>query len=250
MGHVNPALDPRQLGADGQFLRGQELLDLARQLYGDTLLLQFSCGKESIALWLWLREAAPDLTIVPYWMYLVPDLGYQARALDYYESYFGCHIRRLPHPALYQMLNSTAWQPPETLAVLAALRLQEYDFADIENLLAADLGLDQPLIAVGIRAKDYLERLRLVNQMGVIGFGRRRFLYAIWDWSIQQVGQAILDAGIKLPVDYQMFGRTVTALNYRRLVEVKRRYPEDYQKILDWFPLIEAEVFRYERLAA
>ena len=53
-----------------------------------------------------------------------------------------------------------------------------------------------------------------------------------------------------LPVDYHMFGRTFDGIDYRFLAPLKKNRPADYQKVLDWFPLAEMEVWRYERAQA
>jgi len=246
---ANPDVDQRQCYPNGEYLAGSDLVDLVRKLAGDRLLLSFSTGKDSIAAWLYLRE---HFDIVPYYLHLVPGLGYVERALAYYEQVFDQKIIQLPHPLFYRMLTDFAWQTPETVATIRALDLPDYDLADVDDVVARDCGLTDPFCAMGIRAKDNLERRRLIQQMGVVGISsrsnRRRFYYPIWDWSVAQVAQIIKSHGLKLPEEYEMFGRTVVALNYRRLVEVKRRYPEDYRRILEWFPLAELELFRYERI--
>ena len=180
-------------------------------------------------------------------------MSWEDESLAYYEEFFGQQIMRLPHPAFYWMLNKLQWMTPETVAVIRAMKLPYYNFATMDNLIAMEHGLSEPFCAMGIRQCDGLERRRLIQQMGVVGIGersRRRFYYPIWDWNIEQISRAILKAGVRLPADYNLFGRTVVALNYRRLREIKRQFPADYARILEWFPLAELEIFRYEQVGA
>jgi hypothetical protein len=239
-------VDLRQCYEDGSYLAGQDLLDFVKAERGDTLLLSFSRGKDSIAAWLYLRD---HFTIVPYYLYLVPGMSWEEESLTYYEEVFGQHIIRLPHPLFYKLLNDFVWQTPETVATIRALDLPTYAYADVDDLLANAHGLDAPFCAMGIRSKDNLDRRRLIQQKGVVGLtGRRRFFYPIWDWNVQQVGELILAHGVKLPADYAMFGRTVVAMTYRRLKEIRNRFPADFARILDWFPLAGLELFRYEQV--
>lgn len=80
----------------------------------DDLILYFSCGKDSIAMWLYLQDKG--FTIHPVYLYTVPGLRSDDENLAYYESFFGCHIMRFPHPLFYQMLNNLVYQPPERVA--------------------------------------------------------------------------------------------------------------------------------------
>ena len=247
----NPEVDKRQCYPDGSYLRGVDLVNFVKAERGDTVLLSFSRGKDSIATWLYLRENGFE--IVPFFMYLVPHMSWEDESLAYYEEFFGQQIMRLPHPAFYWMLNKLQWETPETVAVIRAMKLPYYNFATMDNLIAMEHGLSEPFCAMGIRQCDGLERRRLIQQMGVVGIGersRRRFYYPIWDWNIEQISRAILKAGVRLPADYNLFGRTVVALNYRRLREIKRQFPADYARILEWFPLAELEIFRYEQVGA
>lgn len=241
----NPVVDQRQCYPNGEYLSGQDLIDFVRSERGDTILLSFSGGKDSVAMWLYLRE---HFNIIPYYLYLVPGMSYVDCALRYYEDYFGVHVLRLPHPEFYRMLNAHVWQTPETVATIRALDLPNFTYADVDDLIADEYGLINPFCAIGMRRADGLQRRRLIDQMGVVGYKSRRFFYPLWDWKVADVGHIIKRHNLKLSPEYNMFGRTVVALNYRRLREIKKYYPADYDIILMWFPLAELEIFRYEQV--
>ena len=241
------------------YLKGIDLLNLATKTRGNKMLLSFSRGKDSLAMWLYLREH--DVEIVPYTMYVVPDLGYQERALQYYEKYFDTKIYRLPHPHFYYLLQNGKYMPPNQVGVMNSITTmvvaRDYNMTFIDEVVAYDSGLIDPLpwYAMGMRRADNLPRMRLIEQSGVMGSfdddsDSRRFFYPIWDWKISDICDILLRYDIKLPVDYELFGwrGTTETISYRRLIQVKNRYPEDFEKMLHWFPLLDSQMFRYEQL--
>ncbi len=235
------------MSPDGWPLPSEELIPIVRENAGNRLLLSFS-GRDSLAAWLYLREHGFEL--IPYWCYSVPGLSYDTQMLDYYEREMGVHIIRLPHPRLYEHLGAGSWQPLENWRVLYWSRLPRYDFADIEQLLARQFGLgDNYLSVVGIKASDNLMRLRLIRQMGPIGTKRRHYYYAIWDWKTADVKEHIQRHGMKLSRAYLHYGSTGDIIEYYWLAYLRDNLPDDYQKVLDLFPLADLELFRYEKVA-
>ncbi len=235
------------MGDDGMPLPSPELVPIARQIAGDRLLLSFS-GRDSLAAWVFCREAGFEL--IPYWCYTVPGLSYDEQMLEYYERVFDTHIIRLPHPRTYELLRTGAWQPLENWRVLYWSQLPHVEFADIEDRLAKqfDLGPNY-LCAVGIKAADNLMRMRLIRQMGPIGVKRRRYYYPVWDWKTADVKACLQSHGLKLSRSYLYFGSTGDGVEYEWLRYLRDNLPEDYQKVLDVFPLADLELFRYEQVA-
>jgi hypothetical protein len=252
MSELKDWVDRRQCYPGGEdFLIGQDLLDLAREWRGNNVLLSFSRGKDSVATWLYLRENGFE--ILPYTLYVVPGLGYQERALKYYEDFFGQHIMRLPHPHFYYLLNNGVWMPPTDWATIKAFDLPSSDtlsFATVDNLVANDAGWTDPMpwCAMGMRRADNLMRMTLIDQCGVMGSRARRFFYPIWDWKIDDVCEIIDRYDAAIAVDYELFGwrGTTETMSYRRLKRVRDHYPEDWEKMLEWFPLLDSQMFRYE----
>lgn len=230
-----------------ELIPSHELVNQVRSEVDD-LILYFSCGKDSIAMWLWLRQF--DFRIHPVYLYTVPGLRSDAENLAYYEQLYGQHIMRMPHPLMYQMLNDLVYQPPERAAQLLACDLPNFKFADIDQVIATGYLAGRPYYAaMGMRMADNLDRRMMMYQNGVLGSKSRRFYYAIWDWKIEQVSAIIHENKVKLPRAYQAIGRTVAAIDYFYMRPFREMYPDDYEKILEWFPLLEAEFYRYERLA-
>jgi hypothetical protein len=169
-------------------------------------------------------------------------------AIDYYEDFFDTPIMRLPHPLFYNMVRTGAYQEPHVVGTVDWLQLPRFDFADLDSIVAAYSGLDpeRTLCAVGFRATDNIDRRNLIIQKGAIGTLRRKYYYGIWDWNVQQVADIIREHDVALPADYLHWGRTIAAFDYQFLKPLKEHYPADYERVKTWFPLIDAEMFRYE----
>ena len=228
---------------DGKPLPGEGVIDLVRQ-ETDTILMSFSCGKDSIAAWLAIRDKFPN--IVPFYMQLIPDLEFVDESLAYYEKVFGCKILKLIHPSLYRMLNYAVWQPPDRLRFLDAANIPMFDYDMLNEMIIEDQGLpDHTFVCAGVRAADSPNRRSAINQYGAINW-KRRYFYPVWDMVKDELISLISSSGIKLPVDYRLFGRSFDGIDYRFLKPLKDNFPIDYQRILEWFPLAELELMRYE----
>lgn len=196
-------------------------------------------------MWLYLR---PHFKIVPYFLFHIPGLSYVESSLAYYEDYFEQHIYRMPHPALYDMFTTGAYQPVHRVSIIDGMRLPQFEYADIEDILCARLKLGKIFSAVGMRTADNIQRYTMITQVGPLGFKRRRWYYAIWDWNVAQVSEIIKRHGVKLAPEYSTMGRTIASFQYQELRALKDNYPADFEKFREWFPLIDLEFFRYEQV--
>lgn len=212
------------------------------------IFLAFSCGKDSIAAWLALRKwgGIKDCNIIPYYMFLVPNLSFINNSLDYFEQFFQTKIKRIPHPSLYRMINNLVFQPPENCSIIERCCFTEPSFDDILARMSREMGFsEQPIAVNGVRCCDSIYRRLSIERHGPL-HGKK--CSAIWNWNKAKTMGIIKDFKCKLPVDYDsdMFGRSFDGIDYRFLEPVRRRFPDDYQKILDLFPMADLELFRRE----
>ncbi len=212
----------------------------------DQVILAFSCGKDSIGAWLQLRRFFRR--IVPYYCYLIPDLEFVERSLAYYEDFFETKICRLPHPSLYRMLNNLVFQAPENCAIIEEMDLPDIDYGDIREVVVKDNEMPRSTyVANGTRLVDSLARRIAMKRFGPINRREKKF-YPIFDWRKERLTDELRRAGVRLPVDYLMFGRSFDGIDYRFLKPVADKFPKDYKKILEIFPLAELELRRREFL--
>lgn len=227
--------------------------DVVRQVRdesGSKTVLSFSRGKDSLGAYLAIRDHFDE--IIPYHLYLVPGLSFVDESLDYYErKVFGRKIINLPHPSFYRWLNNYTLMPPSHAAVIAAAQLPNFTYLDILDWVckAENLDREKVLVASGVRAADSPIRRVSFTSHGCISYTQRQY-YPVWDWNKERLVSEIERSGIALPDDYMLFGRTFDGIDYRFLKPLKDKHPDDYRRILEWFPLAEAEIWRYERGAA
>lgn len=210
----------------------------------DTAILAFSTGKDSIAAWLQLRKYFKR--VVPYYCYFVPHLEFVEDSLRYYEDFFGCHIYRLPHRSFFRFLRYGIYQPPHRLHILEKDAIDDNAYNDeiIGDIVRTCARLpDNAYAAVGVRMADSPYRRIGIQTHGAINHNAKRF-YPVYDWKKEDLIKAFDESGVKLPVDYRMFGRTFDGLDYRFLKPLREWYPEDYQRVLDWYPFADLEIAR------
>lgn len=211
----------------------------------DTVFLAFSGGKDSVASFLRLREFFPK--IIPIFHYWLPDLEFVEKSLAYYEDFFQTRIVRLPHPGLSQMLRYGTFQPPERCQICEFWNLDDADFREQCDYVAEDHGIDpdNAWMAVGLRSADSVRRLTYFQKYGTVNERTRKF-YPIAEYRKPDLIAAFQSANIKLSAEYAVMPRSFDGLTIDYLRGVREHYPRDWQRILEWFPLIEAEFFRVE----
>ncbi|OCG77375.1 phosphoadenosine phosphosulfate reductase [Gilliamella sp. Nev6-6] len=225
-------------------LSGLETIQAVREKQNKTL-LAFSTGKDAIAAWLAIREHFDE--VIPYYLYLIPDLEFVEESLSYYEKFFGVKIARLPHPTLHRWLNELIHQPPQNCLCIEQARLPDFDYIHIQQAMVQMHKLpSETLVADGVRAADSPMRRVAMLKHGTISYNQLKY-HPIWDWKKRDLIDCFNKHKIKLSIDYKLFGRSFDGLDLRFLMPLKKHLPNDYKKILEWFPLAELEIFRYER---
>ncbi|MCU1680178.1 MAG: phosphoadenosine phosphosulfate reductase [Amycolatopsis sp.] len=227
------------IAIDGITPSAQIRADIAAE--GKPVLLGFSRGKDSLAAWLAMREAG--IEVVPYHLNLVPGLAFVEESLKFYEDFFGTRVVNLPHPTFYRWLNAFVFQPPERCAIIEAAQFPEPTYQEIADAVRDDTGHPGAWNADGVRAADSPNRRMAMVTHGPVREQLRR-VSIVWDWRIADVREILARHSCPLPPEYEWFGRSFDGLDHRFTDPIRRHAPEDYQRILDWFPLTDLEVFR------
>jgi hypothetical protein len=220
--------------------------ELADDQGGDAFVLAFSGGKDSVAMALALQAEGYDLYPVAY--IEVPGLSFIDDTLNYYERtlFNGRRIVRALHPNTANHLMAGEMQPPHRLAVCEAMSFDMTD-VDIQQRVVVENKLpEDTMAAVAIRANDNMFRRKIIAVNGPVAVKKNQF-YAIWDWGIDRMIEIINKSGLSLASDYLIWPHNFTS-HPRFYVMLKEHFPDDWKRLLEWFPLAEAEVFRYERM--
>ena len=212
------------------------------------VVLAFSRGKDSIAAWVALRDAGIDVR--PFYLYSIPGLmAFERASLDYFAETFGCPIPVYPHPGLYRQLRNNVFQPPDRWRPIAAAGLPNLTHELVNAGVRADYHLDPDAwVCDGVRAADSLVRRAAISRHGAFRPTTGK-CSPIWDHTKAETMALIAGAGIDLPVDYAWFGRSFDGLDHRFLGPLAQHAPDDYARVLDWFPMADAELFRAEMIS-
>lgn len=203
------------------------------------IVVSFSGGKDCVAAWQALRESGANVVAAVY-LYLVPGLSFVESHLDRCERQFGVAIERWPHPSLNRMLRNGVFQPPTHRRASDALPSWTMPRMDkwVQRRWPGSL------LALGARVTDNLTR-RVASKHHHAEYNRkRRTLWPIYDWTTEQTIEAVRRSGCRLSAEYRMFGRTFDGVHHQYLEPIREHYPDDYAKILRWFPMADMEFTR------
>lgn len=214
-------------------------------LENGTAICSFSMGKDSIGAAIQMQRYFERVEYV--FLYMVPGLEFQEQALSYYEAKFGKKIKRMPNPSFYRQMNALMYQPPMNVDILDDLNLYEATYDEVFAAAKHDFKIqDSTFVGVGVRAPDSLARRTTIKQTGGVNRKRKQF-FPVFDWNAQRLASEIRQSGIKLPIDYKIWGRSFDGFDHRFLKPLKDNFPKDYEKVREFFPLIALELKRYEK---
>jgi len=205
----------------------------------------FSRGKDSIASYYQLKKYFKKIHLV--YKYRVPDLKFVEESLQYFEDKFQREIIRIPHPAFYKQINGFLFQSPETALLIQQLGLPTQQPADYDKFLPIDLNCPNAFIATGIRLNDSPIRRHVINKHGALNDKKKTF-YPIYDWTNEDIRKCLIENDVKLPIDYDIWGKSMDGLDYRFIKPLKEHLPEDYEQCKKFFPLLDLEILRYDNI--
>lgn len=204
----------------------------------------FSLGKDSLACALILKDL--NIDFIPFYFFHVPDIDFIKKQIDYYESVFKREIIQMPHPMLYDRLRHQDYQFKLVANEMANIDFPKMTFEDLINIHLIDENDDGEYYdVVGMRSSESFNRRMFFKKNGAI-HDKNKKIYPIHNWKNQDVKDYIASKNIKLTDDYNIWNRSWDGLKYQFLFGVKDNYPNDYEKIKDFFPLIDLELKRYE----
>lgn len=214
---------------------------------GRPVLLAFSCGKDSLGAWCALRDAG--IEVIPAYLWYLPDLAFVEEELGHYEELFGTRIHRYPHPSFYRWVSEGVYQTPARLRAIAELDVVAPDYDQTWAAIRDDLGLPQDTwVADGVRAADSIVRRASFVRNGVMKRTTRK-VSPIADMLKAELMDLLDRHGVGLPCDYRIWGRSFDGIDYRFVEPMRRELPEDFARVREWFPLVDAELVRGAELA-
>lgn len=205
---------------------GTVLFDTVRtaSTFTDGVLVGISCGKDSVVT---LDLCARFFKrVVGFFMYLVKGLSFQEATLRYYEKRYGIEILRIPHFAVSEYLRYGMYSPPDhSVPIVSTL--------DTYNYVREQTGIYW--IACGERISDSIVRTAMIKHSGSIDDTRGR-IYPVAYWTTTQIKDYIAKRRLKLSPETKLFGRSWVGPLPRDMYLLKHYYPEEFEKIVEWYP--------------
>lgn len=200
----------------------------------DSVIVGFSGGKDSVV--------TLDLchryfkTVHAFFMYQIPGLSFQEASIRYVEARYDIEVIRIPHFELSELFRYGAFRKSDpNVGVVKPL--------DVYTWLR--LQTDVWWIAAGERIADSIVRRAMMKKSGSIDENRGRF-YPIAQFNKADVLSYIKHHKLKVSPESHLLGHSFRSLHPADLTQIKQHYPEDYAKIISWFPFAEAGVFKVE----
>lgn len=193
----------------------------------DTCIVGFSGGKDSIVTLDLCARYFKRIHV--FFMYQVPGLSFQEAQLRWYEERYGIEIERIPHFMLSEAFRYGIYRKHD-LSVPIVKITDIYKYLREVNKTY--------WIAAGERIADSIVRRAMIKNSGSIDEKRGRF-YPVAHWNKQEIMRYIEHRKLKLTPEMRVLGNSF-AFDPRQFPKLKIHYPEDYAKIVDWFPFVEA----------
>jgi 3'-phosphoadenosine 5'-phosphosulfate sulfotransferase (PAPS reductase)/FAD synthetase len=221
-------------------------------------LVSFSCGVDSIAMWLRLKELADqdsgfNLSDASFfYMYYIPGLPFVDDYISYFEQKEGIKIAQVPHNLFLEALANWHFQSPSKSKAIELMQKTKDKYvlvskSEIEDYVKKRFGYSpDAYTCVGVKAGDSAMRRMAMRKTQGINHTKKK-LYPIADMENRDVYDIIKRHGIKVPVDYDLFGISYENLQYRFAKVISEQCPESWKICQDWFPDIGLSLARYDR---
>lgn len=200
----------------------------------DNCIVCFSGGKDSIVTLDLCARYFKNIHVV--FMYTVPNLSFQEANLRWYEAKYGIEIERIPHFQLSDFLRYGTFRKHDfSVPTVKILDVYKYLRASTEYYW----------IAAGERIADSIVRRAMIKNSGSIDDKRGR-IYPVAHWNKQEIMRYITHHKLKLAPEMAVLGHSFRSLEPDEMAAVKKHYPQDYEKIREWFPLVDAAILNSE----
>lgn len=216
-------------------------------------ILHFSTGADSVASFLKLRENGIEPILI--YKYFIPHLKMVDNYIDYFQNKFNVRIYQFCHPLFTQMMGNLQFQKPMTEKKGNKLFNNYYIQAAYnfgKDKRAFDYHLDnifgkKAIYHYGLRYTDGINRFRHLRKAGVM-FNNK--FYPIASFKISDIQAILKKHDCKLPIEYKLWGISFETPRAWNIGLIKEHCPETYNKILEYFPTIDYEMYRekYNRL--
>ena len=198
--------------------------------------LSFSCGADSVASLIRMREWGMKPKLL-YFEFL-PGLPMVENYLKYIEDKFGEPVIKFQSILFYQFMINGLLQKPGVRWELWEDAM-ELGFAvpkqEAANKWIMEL-FPEHMLSIGIRVSDGIFRAKKLRERGPVEWGKNEW-YPVADCYRSDIVRIIESAGVKLPVDYRLFGRSFESVRHWTAGPIRKHCPKTWAVIEEHFPM-------------
>lgn len=200
----------------------------------DSVIVGLSFGKESICVMDLCARYFEH--VYPYFMYNVPHMSFDERAIEWYQGRYGVEIDVLPHFQMGEMLRYGAFREPDF----------DVPAVSINDVYSYERGRTGACwVAAGERVDDSIIRRAMILHSGSIDRKRGRF-YPLAYWSKRDVYDYIKFHRLYVNGFSRKTGHSFSGLDGKQVESLKRWFPDDYEKCKEFWPFVGAGAKRRE----
>lgn len=218
-----------------------DIIKYAREQTDEIILFHSANGKDSIVLLDILTKYFKR--VVPVYMYIVPNLDFANKYIAWSQRKYGVKFIQTPHFAVYSYIRTGF------MGMRQDEKQRVHTLSDIDKYVKEKTGIEWS--CYGMKQNDSLNRrlmLRTYEKEGICLPTKK--IYPLTHWTNKDCinyikGHDLMQNELAMMgLKGQSTGMSVNNLAY--LIFSKERYPEDYRKICELYPLAESMVAQYE----
>jgi len=202
--------------------------------------LHFSCGADSVACYLRLKEHGIKPILV--YHYFLKDLPMVKNYIDWFEKKFNEKIFQFPSTLFSELFGRALYQYPvkarekfrNRIYGIVGYDLDRYSKEDFDKFLANAIGGDV-VFHLGLRYTDGLRRFQHLSKNGC-SHGNK--FYPIASFQVKDIQDILEKYNCLLPLEYALWGLSFESPRAWNINLIKEHCPETYRMILDIFPMI------------
>lgn len=215
----------------------QELERVSRRQ--SRIAVSYSGGKDSLAVMDLCVKSFAQVTA--FFWYAVPDLEVCNAQIRFARARWGIEVIQIPHWDMMMAMRDGVWC--DTTGVMDKIPDMglKHGYAHSLNII------DTELCATGMKESDGLPRRQFfANIRDSKDAFWRRLVFPIREWSKNDVLDYLRANDIPIHESEPGAVTTGVGLNHDSLCWLHDRHPEDFKKLLRWFPYAEAVIKRRE----
>ena len=220
----------------------KDFLSKIDSLKDKTNVLHFSCGADSIACYLRLKEFGIKPILV--YHYFLKDLPMVKNYIDWFEKKFNERIYQFPSVLFTEMFDRALFQYPvkarERFRNRIGYNMAGFTKEKFDKFLADAIG-GNIIFHLGLKYTDGIRRYQFLIKNGC---SYENKFYPIVSFQVKDIQNILEKHDCLLPIEYGLWGLSFETPRAWNINLIKKHCPETYKKIGAVFPLIGAEGLR------